>query len=50
MDAGNQKHTRKVGIEMRKLLWKLMRKSRKSAEVGTDAEYREFMYAQGICL
>ena len=35
---------------MRKLLWKLMRKSGKSAEVGTDAEYREFMYAQGCAI
>lgn len=35
---------------MRKLLWKLMRKSGKSMELETDAEYREFMYAQGCAI
>ena len=35
---------------MKKILWKLMGKSGKSAELGTDAEYREWMYTQGICI
>jgi len=49
---GNQKHkTRKEGRnKMRKILWKLMGKSGKSAELDTDAEYREFMYAQGCAI
>ena len=35
---------------MKKILWKLMGKSVKSAELETDTEYREFMYAHGCAI
>ena len=49
---GNQKHKHKGKEEkhMKKLLEKLMQKSVKSTELETDAEYRDFMYAQGFAI